>query len=202
MNGLRGNTKREFTDEHTTLVDGWLKCSCGCRIIYDPKTKYIKTTGETKTYHYYHCTNGKQSHPKLENIQGDKLWEQFGELIDKINISDEFANDIADALNKTEKKAHKVVELQIEGFSRKLKELDNQRDALVDLMISKQIDKELFDQQLQRVRSNRDSLVEQLEMNQKSLTSVVLETAKTVLELATSAKSLWISNHLKNVVSS
>ena len=60
-------------------------------------------------------------------------------------------------------------------------------------MLSKQIEKELFDQQLKRINSNRDSLVDQLEAHQKSLTSALIETAKTVLELATLAKSLWIS---------
>jgi site-specific DNA recombinase len=193
MNGLRGCTKRHFADEHMAMVDGWLKCSCGCRVIYDPKTKKIKDSGETKTYHYYHCTNGKKAHEKLENIQGEKIWEQFGGLMEKINISEEFAKDIADALNKTEKKAHRVVELQIAEFNDKLKELDSRKDSLVDLMLSKQIEKELFDQQLKRINSNRDSLVDQLEAHQKSLTSALIETAKTVLELATSAKSLWIS---------
>ncbi len=193
LNGLRGCTKRHFSDEHLALVDGWLKCSCGCRIIYDPKTKVIKSSGETKTYHYYHCTNGKGAHPKFDNVSGEKIWEQFGGLMEKINISEEFAKDIAEALNKTEKKAHRIVELQIAGFSDKLKELDTRRDSLVDMMLSRQIDKELFDQQLERIRFNRDSLVEQLETHQKSLTSALMETAKTILELATSAKSLWVS---------
>src|SRR5690606_3776326 len=66
MNGLRGCTKRHFADEHLALVDGWLKCSCGCRIIYDPKTKTNKSGGG-KTYHYYHCTNGKGVHEKYIN---------------------------------------------------------------------------------------------------------------------------------------
>ncbi|MFN9066550.1 MAG: hypothetical protein ACK5V3_04930, partial [Bdellovibrionales bacterium] len=162
-------------------------------MIYDPKTKKIKSSGETKTYHYYHCTNGKNVHEKFENIQAEKIWEQFGGLMEKISISEEFAIDIADALNKTEKKAHRVVELQIAEFNDKLKELDSRKDSLVDLMLSQQIEKELFDQQLKRINSNRDSLVEQLEAHQKSLTSALIETAKTVLELATSAKSLWIS---------
>lgn len=193
MSGKWGFSKRNFAGEHLTLVGGWLKCSCGCRVIYDPKTKKIKSSGDTKTYHYYHCTNGKKAHEKFANIQGDKIWEQFGGLMEKINISGEFAKDIAEALNKTEKKAHRAVELQIAEFNDKLKELDTRRDSLVDMMLAQQIDKELFDQQLQRIRYNRDSLVEQLEAHQKSLTSALMETAKTVLELATSAKSLWIS---------
>ncbi len=48
-----------------------------------------------------------------------------------------------------------------------------------------------FEKQLARIRSNRDDLADQLETLQKGLTSAVMETAQTVLELATSAKSLW-----------
>lgn len=44
---------------------------------------------------------------------------------------------------------------------------------------------------LQNIRSNREGLTDQLETLQKGLTSAVMETAQTVLELATSAKSLW-----------
>jgi DNA invertase Pin-like site-specific DNA recombinase len=58
--------------------NGWLKCSnpeCGCSVIFDPLTKKIKTTGEVKTYAYYHCTNGKKAHPSLNGmrISEDKL---------------------------------------------------------------------------------------------------------------------------------
>lgn len=194
MNGLRGSSKRNFADEHMVLVDGWLNCSCGCRIIYDPKTKTIKSDdGKTKTYHYYHCTNGKGVHQKFENIKGDKIWEQFGSLIEKINISDEFAEDIAQALNKTENKAHRVSELQIAEFKDKEVELQSREDKLFNMFAENQIDKATYERQLRLVRENREDITNQLEKLQKSLTSAVMETAKTVLELATSAKSLWKS---------
>jgi hypothetical protein len=193
MNGQWGFSKRHFSNEHTTLVEGWLKCSCGCRIIYDPKNKKIKKTGEAKIYHYYHCTNGKKVHEKFDNIQGEKIWEQLGGVIDRINISEGFAKDIADALNKTEQKAHRVAELQIAEFKDKERELQSHEDKLFDLRIQGQITQQDFERQLQRIRSNRDSLTDQLETLQKSLTSALMETAKTVLELATSAKSLWIT---------
>lgn len=191
LTGQWGFKKRHFANEHMVLVDGWLKCSCGCRVIYDPKEKKIKKTGETKTYHYYRCTNGKGVHPKLENINGEKLWEQFGELMGKINISDEFAKDIADALNKTEKKAHRTTELQVAEFKNKEQELQNHEDKLFDLRIQGNVSQDDFEKQLQRIRTNREALTDQLATLQKGLTSAVMETAKTVLELATSAKSLW-----------
>ena len=91
----------------------------------------------------------------------------------------------------TEKKAHRATEIQIAEFSDNLKKIDSNKDSLVDLLLKQQVDKLIFDEQLKRLRSNRDSLVEQLEAEQKKLTSAVMETAKSVLELATSSKSLW-----------
>ncbi|MBV2168583.1 MAG: recombinase family protein, partial [Bdellovibrio sp.] len=48
---------------------GYMKCadaSCGCSIIFDPKVKTIKETGEVKTYKYYRCSNGKRVHQSLK----------------------------------------------------------------------------------------------------------------------------------------
>lgn len=62
--------------EHTILMGGWLKCSCGCNIVYDPKVKILKTTGEERTYHYCHCTNGTQAHETQKGLitTTDKVW--------------------------------------------------------------------------------------------------------------------------------
>jgi site-specific DNA recombinase len=194
MNGVRGYTKRHIGSEHLALVDGWLKCSCGCNIIYDPKTKNIvRDGGKSKTYHYYRCTNGKGAHKKFDNLQGEKIWEQFGGLLDNISISEEFAQDIAEALNKTENKAHRVAELQIAEFKDKEKELQVREDKLLDLLLNNQIDQKSYERGLQLIRQSREEITNQLAALQKSLTSAVMETAKSVLELATSAKSLWIS---------
>lgn len=191
LNGKWGFTKRHFDSEYMIIADGWLNCSCGCRIIYDPKQKKIKSTGETKTYHYYHCTNGKRVHPKLENIKSEKIWEQFEPLMEKINISDELAEAIADALNATEKKAHRATEIQMAEFKAKEQELQGHEDKLFDMRLQGHIQQADFEKHLARIRSNRDDLANQLETLQKGLTSAVMETAKTVLELATSAKSQW-----------
>jgi hypothetical protein len=51
---MRGKTK-EFA------YTGFIKCGeCGSAITAVEKTKTIKTTGERKTYIYYHCTKRKK----------------------------------------------------------------------------------------------------------------------------------------------
>ena len=102
------------------------------------------------------------------------------------------AQDIADALNKTENKAHRVAELQIAEFKDKEKELQAREDKLLNLLLNNQIDPKAYERGLQLIRQGREDITNQLESLQKSLTNAVIETAKTVLELATSAKSLWI----------
>jgi hypothetical protein len=103
----------------------------------------------------------------------------------------EFAEAIADALNTTEKKAHRATEIQMVEFKAKEQELQSHEDKLFDMRLQGHIGQSDFDKQLARIRSNRDDLADQLETLQKGLTSAVMETAQTVLELATSAKSLW-----------
>ena len=190
--GSRGMARRDESEE-TLLVGGWLKCSCGCNIVYDPKVKTNKTTGKKKVHHYYHCTNGKKKHSSQKglNISGEKIWNEFGDLMGKIEISDDFAKDIAEALNKMENKAHNVAELQIAELKEKEHELEAQEDRVLELLMEGTIDKKTYGKQMERIRENRESLFEQLEKLQKSLTSAVVETAKTVLELARDAKSLW-----------
>lgn len=42
--GLKGKSIRLAPDEHTSLVGGWLKCSCGCHIVYEHKKKTNRKT--------------------------------------------------------------------------------------------------------------------------------------------------------------
>lgn len=194
-NGLKATYIRRDPSEYTTLVGGWMKCSCGCNIIYDPKTKTTKVTGKKTVYHYYRCSNGKYAHENQigMTITAEKIWNQFSKVVEDISISEEFAKDIADALNQTEKKAHRTTDLQVSGLKAQEKELEAQENRLHDFLMDGTLDRESFSKQLKRVRENRESLIDQLAALQKGLNSAVLETAKTILELATTAKSQWIS---------
>lgn len=94
------------------------------------------------------------------------------------------------SLNRYEDHRSKLLHFQHE-FKNKEQELQNHEDKLFDLRIQGNVSQDDFEKQLQRIRTNRNALTDQLATLQKGLTSAVMETAKTVLELATSAKSLW-----------
>lgn len=53
------------------------------------------------------------------------------------------------------------------------------------------IDQQLFDSQLKRIKTERNLIYGRIEELQLGLSSAVIETCKSVLELAKDAKSLW-----------
>ena len=193
--GLRGNGVKRVENDFTTLMGGWLRCSCGCHIVYDPKTKFNRKNGKSKTYHYYHCANGKKAHDSLRglNITDDQIWIQLGAVIDDITISPEFAKDIADALNQVETKAHTTTKKQIEQFKLLESDLQSKEDRLMDMRLSGEIDRDTFDLTLKRIRTERRNYTDQIESLQLSLSSAVVETVQSILELSKNAKSFWNS---------
>ncbi len=192
--GLKASAIRREENIHNILMGGWLKCSCGCNIVYDPKTKILIGSGEEKTYHYIHCTDGKEIHGSQKGLitTSEKVWGQLGEVMDRISISEEFANDIAEAMNKLNSKTKKVIHFQQAELSDKCKELEKHEDQLTEFLLVGTIDKAAYDGQLRRIRGNREGLLEQLEQLRLSLQDTFMESVKSILELATSAKSLWI----------
>ncbi|MCC6137580.1 MAG: hypothetical protein IT287_03040 [Bdellovibrionaceae bacterium] len=63
---------------------------------------------------------------------------------------------------------------------------------MTEFLLVGTIDKMAYDGQLRRIRGNREGLLEQLEHLRLSLQDTFMESVKSILELATSAKSLWI----------
>jgi site-specific DNA recombinase len=66
---------------------------CGFAITVEQKQKLIKSTGETKTYIYYHCTGKNKSikctQPK-RHVTEDVLFEQIKEKLSKFTIDPDF----------------------------------------------------------------------------------------------------------------
>ncbi len=193
--GLRASAVRRDKNEYTALTGGWLKCACGCHIVYDPKKKINRKTQESRTYHYYHCTNGKRVHDSLSgmNVTNDQIWIQLGTAVNDIHISEQLAKDISEALNQVESKAHVTTKKQIELLQVEEALFQTREDRLITMRMDGELDKHIFDVQLKRIRNDRQSVIEQIEVLQLSLTSAVVETVQSVLELAKNAQSFWNS---------
>lgn len=162
--GLRPISIRRDENDYTTLSGGWLKCACGCHVVYDPKKKLNRKTQESRTYHYYHCTNGKRLHDSMAgmNVTNDQIWIQLGTAVNDIHLSEQFAKDISDALNQIESKGHATTKKQIELLNVEEALLQTREDKLITMRMDGEIDKSTFDSQLKRIRKDRSSIIQQI----------------------------------------
>jgi len=178
--------------------NGWLKCAqidCGCHIIYDPRIKQIVSTGETKTYHHYRCTNGKRAHSNTKGlrISEDQILKQFEASMDAISISDAFKDELLTAINATQVRAKAVAKLEFENYEALLKSLENKEDKLYEDFCSQILNQESYSRLMAKVRAERDLCTQKMKEAQFKITDVKNETVNSILQLATNAKSLWKS---------
>jgi hypothetical protein len=89
-----------------------IKCGyCGYAYTATRKVKKIKTTGETKVFVYYHCTQkGKAPCPEKIKITEAKLEEQLKIELDKLQISKPFRDFAVELLKKENQ--NEVIERQ------------------------------------------------------------------------------------------
>lgn len=129
---------RRFTAEVGILAGGWMKCAdpaCRCNIVYDPKTKTNKSTGQTKTFKYYHCTNGRKIHATMNgmNVIEELIWSQLQSALDAITVSEERAAEIAEELNVLEREAKGGASETIQKLEAERADLDSRMNKLVDM---------------------------------------------------------------------
>ena len=176
--------------------NGWIKCAeprCGCHVIYDPRKKFIKSTGEEKTYRHYRCTNGKDVHDTTKGMRvtEEELIDQFSQAIEDIDILPDFADQLLSALNESKEKARRAIKQDISNFSLALKTLESAEDDLYKDFRRGILDEEGYHRQIANVRSERTRFTNLLEKAQLHINDVTSETFESILQLATDAKSLW-----------
>jgi hypothetical protein len=182
--------------EHGVFSGGWMRCAlCECTIVYDPKTKLNRRTGEKKTFHYYHCSNGKRLHINQRgmNIPESKLWEQFDRAVDLISVSDELADAIAKGMNEDHRRAVATASDIIKRQKGTLQAITEREDRAYDDMIAGTLDQEGFKRQVQRLREERNRVSLFIQEAQRQIHGGYRENIQSVLELAKSAKSLYVS---------
>lgn len=170
-------------------LSDWIRCEdCGCKVIYEEKRK-----PSGRVYRYYHCTNGRRQHDRQKNVREEVILEGFEPALDAISVSEEMAEQIADALNETHHKVRAARKREAAKHQRALDDLEGQEDQLFDLFRAGTLDERGYKRQLERVRAERRRFSELLDQAHEELDDAYLVTAQRVLELATRAKTLWRS---------
>ncbi len=176
------------------MFSHWIRCgdpACGCKVIYDPKTKKIQGTGATKTFRYYHCTNGRRVHQRQINISEGTILIEIERKLEQMTITRQRAEEISRALNEANTRANATVRKQIGVYQSRIEETERQEDEAYQDHKRGLLDEEGFFRQRDRVRAERRRLTSLLEEAQIALNGAFRETAESILELAIDARSLW-----------
>ncbi len=176
---------------------GWLKCAepaCGCSVVFDPKVKKIKSTGQTKTYRYYRCSNGKGVHKTLKGlaISEGSIMDQFSNAVREISIRNDFRDELMRAVNETLLKARRAVKDDLDRYQAALTELRTREDRAYDHFASGAIDLETYNRQRKRCQEEAVQFANLMQQAQLRINDVAAETVESIIELATNADSLWI----------
>lgn len=146
---ILGRTDKPMQQKHEFAFTGLMKCGvCGCAITASRKLKRIKTTGEYKTYTFYHCTKRKsklactEKHYTTENEMLDLIANE----ITKLNLIPKWKEWVAGTIAEDyglELKKDKDLLKSAREFDRKLKA---ELDRLIDLRISNEITEDVYNQ--------------------------------------------------------
>lgn len=180
--------------EHGILSHGgFIRCVCGCAVVYDPKRKTYKTTGRKQVFHYYRCTNGKRAHQRHVYVREDVLWQHLEHVVDAVTLPPELAERIAHELNSTHRGALAEAARQIQEAKRRLKELREREDLATRHLLDGTLDREAYGRAREEIQSEQRVWQQKLEGAQFQATGRYHETAQSVVELCKRAKELYLS---------
>lgn len=129
---LLGRDGKPRPKKHEFTFSGQIHCGeCGCLNTAELKTKYIKSTGEVRTYIYYHCTRRKPDVPCTQRkvVSELELHSQIEEHLSRVEIQPdhlEWALRILDEQSKDERvETEKIRKSQEQTLAESEKELKN-----------------------------------------------------------------------------
>ncbi len=194
--GKRNNFRK---NPNTLFGHGYLRCAdpaCGCSIVFDPKVKTIKETGETKTYKYYRCSNGKKIHSSLKglSVTEESIMNQFGKAVREISIQNDFRDELMKAVNETLHKTRRAVKDDLDRYEAALMELQAREDLAYSHFASGAIEQDTYNRQRNLSKDKRMEYMTLMKQAQLQINEVAGETIESIIELATNAESLW--NHM------
>lgn len=174
------------------------KCAdpaCGLTILYDPKIKKLKHTGEIVTYHYYHCTDGRDIHKnsgiKQVNISEQTIWKGLETIPAEICINERLAKAVSAALKATHDKAITEHKETINHHKQEIATKEREEDKATELLMNGILEKDVYGRTIKKNRDEKRHYVDLLEQSQLAITDEFYETSEKILELCMSAKTLW-----------
>ena len=194
INKGQGKRSSRPIEEQGIFSDGWIKCGnsdCSLSIVYDPKTKRIKKTGEIKTYRYYRCSNQRKVHSNHVYLNEEKILGQFEPAMEDFEITKEFADELRKAIKETFEKEKQATQKQMEGFRLARESLRDERRRAYQFLAKRTIDEKTYQEQMDYIDHEEDRYTDQLEALQLQIKEEGQKSVERVFELAINAKSIW-----------
>jgi len=126
------------------IFRGFIRCGeCGCMI----------TAERQKGHNYYRCT--KRVKPCTQKyIREEELAKQIQAVIQKVSLSDDWAENILRELNKDKEKFAQSSLTHLQNLQKKLSEIDNKISRLIDVYLEGTLT-------LEEYQAKKDALIKQ-----------------------------------------
>jgi len=144
---ILGRKGKPRSQKHEFAFTGFIRCAeCGSMYTATKKTKYIKSTGETKSYTYYHCTRKKKDTncTQRKAIKVEDLEEQIEKELSKITILPQFKDWAIEYLNRHNDREIEDRQTIYESQHKALVSTQNELDELTRMRYRQMIDDEMF----------------------------------------------------------
>jgi len=162
---------RKFKDKpqkHEFAFTGLIKCGiCNCAITASAKTKQVKTTGEYKTYVFYHCTKRKGNCTDKHYTKVDEIESMIEKELMAYHLMPEFRDwAVRIVLENHQNEIDKQSILLKELMQREQKMLQ-ELDALIDMRVSNYITEEKYLQKKIEKEAQASRVKEKIDQIQK-----------------------------------
>jgi site-specific DNA recombinase len=167
---LLGKKGRPRPKTHDFAYTGFIKCGdCGCSITAEPKTKKLKTTGETVRYVYYHCTRKKRHYPcsQRKQMREEELERQVDALLSPLTILPRFkqwALEVLNNANDSEIAARAAIQ---ENQTKTLRATQIEFDNLTKMRYREEIDAEEFAHERKAIKGRLERLKKSMEQTEE-----------------------------------
>ena len=179
------------TAKYKFPLKGFIKCgACGASVTAETKISH-KIDG-TKNYRtYYHCTHKRAEIKCYEKmIRLEDLEIQFSEILNSITIPEAFVKWSCKWLRElSNESATKEEAIKTQQLTR-ITKIDSELNRLLDLRISEEIDKELFDLKKSSLIEEKQGLKRAIDSSDDSFELRINKTVE-ILEYCKKAKDLF-----------
>ena len=187
---LGGKGKPRPKTHNFTYRASFMVCGeCGCTITAEKKHKYIRSTGETRSYTYYHCTR-KRPCEQRGSVSEDEVVEQIDKQLSYITIIPEFRDWALEALRNSNDSEIADRSAIMQSQSKALVSTRRELDNLTKMRLRELLDDEEYVEQRERLSAELRKLQENLHATEERADKW-LELTERTFDFATNARQIF-----------